>query len=297
MSSTLTNLTAATAWSGTDLFYATIGGNSRKIAASDFFTLSSSILTRSNSSGGTFKPVLELAQTWANSGVVHRALRLTITNTGAAVSSRAMEIVVPNDSSYYGLCVVTVTGDEPPIAAIRGDGSIYGSQFTTSDVLTAGIFQTTVSGTTGISLRSSSSYGFTNAAEWYATQDVQLWRDAASCLAQRTGTTAQTFRVYRTRTDSSNYERLALQTGSGYVELAAETAGTGTDNLDVRLTSAGTGGVKLNGSCGIYVGAGAPSFTATQGSIYLNSTGSSTSTRLYVNTTGSTTWTNVVTAA
>ena len=48
---------------------------------------------------------------------------------------------------------------------------------------------------------------------------------------------------------------------------------------------------------GIYFGSGAPTITANQGSIYLNTTGSSTSTRMYVNTTGSTTWTAVTTAA
>lgn len=48
---------------------------------------------------------------------------------------------------------------------------------------------------------------------------------------------------------------------------------------------------------GIYVGSGAPTISAAQGSIYLRTDGSSTSTRLYVNTNGSTTWTNVTTAA
>ena len=49
--------------------------------------------------------------------------------------------------------------------------------------------------------------------------------------------------------------------------------------------------------CAIYAGTGAPSFTATQGSLYLRTDGSSTSTRLYVNTTGSTTWTNFTSLA
>jgi len=48
---------------------------------------------------------------------------------------------------------------------------------------------------------------------------------------------------------------------------------------------------------GIYVGSGAPTVSAAQGSIYLRSNGSSTSTRCYVNTDGGTTWTNFVTAA
>jgi hypothetical protein len=48
---------------------------------------------------------------------------------------------------------------------------------------------------------------------------------------------------------------------------------------------------------GLYYGSGAPTVSAAQGSLYLRSDGSSTSTRLYVNTNGSTTWTNVTTAA
>ena len=295
MSETLTNLTAATTWSGTDLFYATVSGNSRKIAASSLFTLSSGILARSNTSTTPFNPVLDLAQTWNNSGVVHRALRLTITNTAAADQSRAVELVVPNSNLYFAVSVAATTGELAPLAAIYGNGLVSGAEFTTSDVATAGMFQTTYSSTTGFSVRNSSSYGFSSNTAWYSTQDVQLWRDAASCLALRTGTTAQTFRVYRTRTDSSNYERLALQTGSGYVELAAETAGTGTDNLDIRLVPAGGGGVNIGGAL-LYAGSGVPTISAVQGSLWLRTDGSSTSNRLYVNTNGSTGWTNFVSA-
>jgi hypothetical protein len=48
---------------------------------------------------------------------------------------------------------------------------------------------------------------------------------------------------------------------------------------------------------GIYIGSGAPTVSAAQGSLYIRTDGSSTSTRLYVNTNGTTGWTNVVTAA
>ena len=48
---------------------------------------------------------------------------------------------------------------------------------------------------------------------------------------------------------------------------------------------------------GIYVGSGAPTVAAAQGSLYLRSDGSSTSTRAYINTNGSTTWTALTTAA
>lgn len=51
------------------------------------------------------------------------------------------------------------------------------------------------------------------------------------------------------------------------------------------------------GGVQILVGAGAPTMSAAKGSMYLNTTGSSTSTRMYVNTNGSTTWTAVTTVA
>jgi len=47
---------------------------------------------------------------------------------------------------------------------------------------------------------------------------------------------------------------------------------------------------------GVFFGSGAPTLSAAQGSLYLRTDGSTTSTRMYVNTTGSTAWTAVTTA-
>jgi hypothetical protein len=47
----------------------------------------------------------------------------------------------------------------------------------------------------------------------------------------------------------------------------------------------------------ICAGTAAPTFSAKKGTLYINLTGSSTSTRLYVNTDGGTTWTNFTSAA
>lgn len=61
--------------------------------------------------------------------------------------------------------------------------------------------------------------------------------------------------------------------------------------IDPDFVEVGVGGVK------ILAGSGAPSASAPQGSLYLRTDGSSTSTRVYVNTDGSTTWTNLTAAA
>jgi len=60
-----------------------------------------------------------------------------------------------------------------------------------------------------------------------------------------------------------------------------------------------TAGIKLSSTAnlGIYFGSGAPTFSAAQGSLYIRTDGSSTSTRMYINTNASTTWTAVTTVA
>lgn len=58
-------------------------------------------------------------------------------------------------------------------------------------------------------------------------------------------------------------------------------------------------GIQFGGTAnlGIFYGSGLPTLSAAQGSVYIRSDGSSTTTRLYINTTGATAWTNVATAA
>jgi len=72
-------------------------------------------------------------------------------------------------------------------------------------------------------------------------------------------------------------------------------------SYDTAIPAGGTAGegvtVSSTTNFGMFFGSGAPTLSAAQGSIYLRSDGSSTSTRLYVNTNGSTGWTNVTTAA
>jgi len=72
------------------------------------------------------------------------------------------------------------------------------------------------------------------------------------------------------------------------------TAGSGT------ATTAGgsTSGLVVGTSAiGVFVGSGAPTISAAQGSLYLRSDGSSTSTRAYINSDGGTTWVAVTTAS
>jgi hypothetical protein len=78
------------------------------------------------------------------------------------------------------------------------------------------------------------------------TDDTILRREAAGTLSLRNAANAQTFRCYGTYTDASNYVRAALSSTSTAVTLAAETAGTGADDIPLNLTAAGTGTIQVN---------------------------------------------------
>jgi hypothetical protein len=59
-------------------------------------------------------------------------------------------------------------------------------------------------------------------------RDLTLARDAADTLAQRRGTNAQTFRLYNTFTDASNYERGVMRWSGNLLQIGTEKLGTGT---------------------------------------------------------------------
>ena len=71
-----------------------------------------------------------------------------------------------------------------------------------------------------VQVASGNTFGFSS--------DVVLARDAAQTLAQRNGTNAQTFRLYNTFTDASNYERGTMRWSSNVLQIGTEKLGTGT---------------------------------------------------------------------
>ena len=94
-----------------------------------------------------------------------------------------------------------------------------------------------------------------------------------------TGSAAKTVKVGSTSASST----LALQTPTGTNVVAAN---------GVSITTAGRG-ISLPGAVLVITGAGDPNgaVTAAVGSLYLNSTGSSTTNRMFINTDAGTTWT------
>ena len=91
--------------------------------------------------------------------------------------------------------------------------------------------------------------GFTSDTTDYQNVDVTLFRDAANILAQRNGTNAQTFRVYQTFTDASNYGRVGISyDGVNAWRILTEQAGTGSNtNLDLGTNNASKWRINTSG--------------------------------------------------
>jgi hypothetical protein len=158
----------------------------------------------------------------AASGFAGNLLDLQVNGTRKAAITTSGALTLGNDVSIF-----------PNGAAIFLNGG--------------GVNYFAASASAGLTIRGDiSAYSFTSSNTALGTIDLSLFRDAADTLAQRNGTNAQTSRVYGTYTDASNYVRAALNSTSTAVTLAAETAGTGADDIPLNLTAAGTGTVKVN---------------------------------------------------
>jgi hypothetical protein len=153
--------------------------------------------------------IYNMADTWADAGVTFTAIKMNVLDTASNAASLLMDLQVGGGTRFNirknGLFLVgasgsTQSGFEPDSFAL----------WWTNNGTTRGGFLSTGQ----ISLGDSS--------------DVRLWRDAANTLAQRNGTNAQTFRVYNTFTDASNYERGKMEWASNVLRIGTEKAGTGT---------------------------------------------------------------------
>jgi hypothetical protein len=100
----------------------------------------------------------------------------------------------------------------------------------------------------GLAVSSTGFLGFLSSTSiGVAGFDVTLVRDAADTLALRRSTNAQTFRVYNTYTDASNYERGVFAWVSNDLTIGTEQAGTGAARA-VNIRVGGTNRWAFNGS-------------------------------------------------
>ena len=185
--------------------------------------------------GGTVtanNPVLQATQTWNNAAVTFTGWRLNITDTASAAGSLLMDLQVGGTSRFSVAKNGSVTLASGGVFAAPQANRMFGS---------------TGSGAAGFGLNGNSlvlmhSNSLSSEGVFFlsASGTATLVTEAANTLAQRSGVNAQTFRLYNTFTDASNYSRLAIIVGSR-IDIVPEWAGTGASrNVRLGLGNNGT---------------------------------------------------------
>ena len=217
-------------------------------AAGSFTTLSAtpasgSALTLTGGTVTASAPLIDASQTWNNAAVTFTGLRVNVTNTASAAASLLADVQVGGTNVFSinragglgagGTSWLTFTTTFGSAAQMGGVWLFGGLAFNVQSSLgvNSGVIQ----------LGSNMSIGWSsNTSPTAANADLRLFRDAADTLAQYRGTNAQTFRIYNTFTDASNYERLFIrgQTGANF-QIGTEALGTGSGR-NLELVRAGT---------------------------------------------------------
>ena len=150
------------------------------------------------------------------------AIGSTTPNTGAFTTLSA------NSTISFS---ATGTRAAPTIQIRNANSGIYSPATGWIGFATQGVSQMQIGGSSGVLLSRDIPFGWANDVNDPSQQgsnDLIIRRDAANTFAQRNSTNAQTFRLYNTYTDASNYERGFFRWSSNVLEIGAEAAGTGT---------------------------------------------------------------------
>lgn len=208
----------------------------------------------------TDQKVQDLSVTWNNAAVTFTGLKFNVTDSASNAASLLMDLQVGGTSKVSILksgAVRTVNNGEgftinvpaQPVVGIGRNGTVGGLSLYGSGVSDS---SSALINSDGLNLPGTSAFGFSNGSVTQAV-DVKLNRDAAGSLALRNSTNAQTFNIYNTYTDASNYERGFMKWNSNVLEIGAEAAGTGTlRSIYIGTTTGGTIDIRTGGTINMY---------------------------------------------
>jgi hypothetical protein len=157
-----------------------------------------------------------MSTTWTDAGTTYNAIKFNVTDTASNAASLLMDLQVGGASRFSvrkdGLVFAPTIGGD-------GGGFLAGGTTITSAFAYIGQYGARLSDTRTLSWSSGTNLN---------SLDLVLARDAANTLAQRNSTNAQTFRLYNTYTDASNYERADFTWVSNVARWQSAAAGSGT---------------------------------------------------------------------
>jgi len=175
-------------------------------------------LTPESLSGSSATSSLDITQAWNTTGTP-TAIKVSLTNTASNAASKLIDVQTGGTSQFYVTAALygkTWFGTNTAVA----DSAWLGSN-------EAGSVAALAVNSNGGSIGSSKYLAWRTTDNASAGFDVYLYRDAAATLALRNSTNAQTFNIYNTYTDASNYERFGIVWSGNRVTLDTAEAGTG----------------------------------------------------------------------
>lgn len=184
-----------------------------------------------------------ITDTWNSSGTTFTGIKFNVTDTSSAAASLLMDLQVGGASKFKvakdGTASASGGGDYHPNFRMAESPSL-GWLYKPSNAGMYAVYnsQPMFRITQSEGRPSATSFGFYGGS-WTNASDVVIFRDAANTLAQANGVNAQTFRLYGTHTDASNYRRVSLSMDTaGTADLKAEGAGTGVTGNILRVEAA-----------------------------------------------------------
>jgi len=153
---------------------------------------------------------------WTDPLVTYTGLKVNVTDTGSAAGSNLLDLQVNGASRF----AVTDTGFTSiatgalPCTLTQNNNTLTLSG--TGNVLSANLASFAL-----VQLASTGTLNLGNSS--FLRND-----GANNLIAQRNGANAQTYRLYNTYTDASNYERLSFNWDTNVFKIKSEAAGTGT---------------------------------------------------------------------
>ena len=197
------------------------------------FTASGYSLTGTNA-----QSLFDLSGTWNTTGTP-TAFKLNVTDTASNASSLLMDLQVGGSSKASidktGLLLIPLVGSRsaPTLQVRNANSGIYSPANSWIGFACNGASPVQIANNLLV-LTSGATFGWSNQVNdpsQTGSSDLSLARDAADTFAQRRSTNAQTFRLYNTYTDASNYERGFFRWNSNVLEVGAENAGTGSNRV------------------------------------------------------------------
>ena len=193
-------------------------------------TAGATTLTPATLTGSSATSALDIAQTWNTTGTP-TALKLNITDTASNAASLLLDLQVGGSSRFK----------------VGKDGVLQlANSHEINAVSSANNLRLAPGGTSRFYFTTDDFFGMGTA------NDVVIGRDAANTLAQRNSTNAQTFRIYNTFTDASNYERGKIAWESNVLKIGTEKAGTGSART-LELQTDGTTRLTVESGGDVYV--------------------------------------------